>query len=106
MSKKGDSEQKEKKPICKLKNDTEELCVPCEIANAVAAFAAIDEAHPGKIDTSIIDRELEKRTNSMEAWLEFIEEMKKTATGEAAPEAELVTGHLYQLVCEDEQQEH
>jgi len=89
--------------ICRLKSDTDSLCVPCEIANAVAAFAAIGEAHPGKIDTSIIDRELEKGTNSMEAWLQLIEEVKKTAKDEAVSEAEMVTQHLYELICENEE---
>ena len=99
------SEDEERKTICKLKNDTEELCIPCEIADAVIAFASIDEAHPGKIDTSAIDRELEKENNSMEDWLCIIEEMKKTATDEACSEAEMVTSHLYELICEDEQPE-
>lgn len=96
------SNQQKNKPICKLKTDTEELCVPCEIANAVIAFAAIEEAHPGKIDTSLIDKELEKGTDSLEQWLKIIDEMKSKAKGSAAVEAEMVTQHLYQLVCEDE----
>lgn len=98
------TEQKEEggKTVCKLKSDTDEICVPCEVANAAVALAAVEDAHPGQIDISGVDEALDKGINSVEEWIEIIEKVKESASGEAREEAELVTSHLYSIICEDE----
>jgi transcription elongation factor Elf1 len=76
----------------------EEPCLECEVANAIAAIAAICKAHPGKIDCSIIEKSLEAGVNTVDEWLDIFDKIKDTCSEDACLETMMVEKNLTERI--------